>query len=50
MSCFLRFFRHTITEYDAATHVLIRENYAAMIENIDRWVGRYLDAVRQRLG
>jgi arylsulfatase len=36
------------TEYDAKTHVLIRENYAAMIENIDRWVGAYLDAVRQR--
>jgi arylsulfatase len=31
-----------------ATHVLIRENYSAMVENIDRWVGIYLDRLQQR--
>lgn len=29
-------------------HVEIRRNYAAMIENIDRWVGRYLDLLEDR--
>lgn len=31
-----------------ADHVEIRRNYAAMIENIDRWVGRYLDLLEDR--
>ncbi len=35
-------------QWDAATHRRIRQNYAAMIENIDRHVGRFLDAVRAR--
>ena len=26
----------------------VRRNYAAMIENIDRWVGRYIDRLRDR--
>lgn len=30
------------------TNVLIRENYTAMVENIDRWVGIYLDRLRER--
>lgn len=30
------------------THELIRENYTAMVENIDRWVGIYLDKLRER--
>jgi arylsulfatase len=30
------------------TQVLIRENYTAMVENIDRWVGIYLDRLRER--
>lgn len=29
-------------------HTAIRQNYAAMVENIDRQVGRLLDAVRER--
>ena len=31
-----------------AKHHAVRANYAAMIENIDRWIGRLLDEVRQR--
>jgi arylsulfatase A-like enzyme len=34
--------------FDPETHVRIRQNYAAMVENIDRWVGLFLDAVQQR--
>lgn len=30
------------------TQVLIRENYTAMVENIDRWIGIYLDRLRER--
>ena len=30
------------------THELIRQNYTAMVENIDRWVGIYLDKLRER--
>jgi arylsulfatase A-like enzyme len=29
-------------------HLRIRQNYAAMIENIDRWVGVYLDTLERR--
>jgi choline-sulfatase len=29
--------------FDGRTHNEIRRNYAAMVENVDRWVGRYLD-------
>jgi arylsulfatase A-like enzyme len=29
-------------------HLRIRQNYAAMVENIDRWVGVYLDALERR--
>ncbi|MCB8980240.1 MAG: sulfatase-like hydrolase/transferase [Ardenticatenaceae bacterium] len=36
------------TEFDAATHNEIRRNYAAMIENIDTQVGRYLDLLAAR--
>ena len=28
-------------QFDPETHRRIRRNYAAMIENIDRWIGRY---------
>ncbi len=35
-------------QYDAATHNGIRERYAAMCENIDRWLGSYLEEVRKR--
>jgi len=39
---------HDDREGDVAAHQRIRQNYAAMIENIDRHVGRYLEAVRRR--
>ena len=29
-------------------HVRIRQNYAAMVENIDRWLGTYQDRLRER--
>lgn len=29
-------------------HIAIRQNYAAMIENIDRWLGIYIDHLRER--
>jgi arylsulfatase A-like enzyme len=34
--------------YPAAKHQAIRRNYAAMVENIDRWVDRFLDVVEER--
>ena len=36
------------TEFTPDKHVEIRRNYAAMIENIDDWLGRLLDAVAER--
>lgn len=33
--------------FDGRTHNEIRRNYAAIIENIDRWVGRYLDRLEE---
>lgn len=39
---------HANDQWDAETHQRIRQNYAAMIENIDRQVGRFLDAVAAR--
>lgn len=36
------------TQFSPEKHVQIRRNYAAMIENIDTWLGRLLDAVRER--
>lgn len=29
-------------------HVRIRRNYSAMVENIDRWLGRFLEALERR--
>ncbi len=34
--------------FDAEQHVRIRQNYAAMIENIDRWLGAFQDRLRER--
>ncbi|MFB6219566.1 MAG: sulfatase [Halobacteriaceae archaeon] len=34
--------------FDGRTHTEIRRNYAAMVENMDRWVGRYLDTLEER--
>jgi len=39
---------HGSKQYDAPTHGAIRQNYTAMIENIDRWVGALLDEVKRR--
>lgn len=36
------------TQFPEDTHRAIRQNYAAMIENIDRWVGTYVDELRRR--
>ena len=36
------------TQFDAAKHVAIRENYTAMVENLDRWVGTFLDELEKR--
>ncbi|HUP24950.1 MAG TPA: sulfatase-like hydrolase/transferase [Thermoanaerobaculia bacterium] len=33
---------------DSQHHLRIRQNYAAMIENIDRWVGTYLETLERR--
>ena len=39
---------HLNTEFPGETHLAIRQNYSAMVENIDRWVGIFLDEVRRR--
>lgn len=36
------------TEFTPDKHVEIRRNYAAMIENIDAWLGKLLEAVKER--
>lgn len=36
------------TQYDAATHNAIRQNYSAMVENIDRLVGELIAEVERR--
>ena len=35
-------------QFDPAIHKAIRQNYTAMCENLDRWVGRYIDELRRR--
>lgn len=36
------------TQLDPDTHNRIRQNYTAMVENIDRWVGIYIDELKRR--
>ncbi|PLP31103.1 choline-sulfatase [Klebsiella pneumoniae] len=36
------------TQLTTEQHQAIRQNYTAMVENIDRWVGIYLDELRTR--
>jgi arylsulfatase len=36
------------TEFDDSTHTAIRQKYTAMVENLDEWLGKYLDALRSR--
>jgi arylsulfatase len=33
---------------DARAHQEVRRNYAAMVDNVDAWVGRYVDALGRR--
>jgi len=35
-------------DLDPGTHQEIRRNYAAIVENVDRWLGRYLEALEAR--
>lgn len=39
---------HGNTEFDAETHQRIRQNYTAMVENLDRWTGRFIDTLKER--
>jgi arylsulfatase A-like enzyme len=39
---------HAGQQFDAATHTAIRQNYSAMVENIDRWLGVYVAELRKR--
>jgi arylsulfatase A-like enzyme len=36
------------TQYPAEDHLRVRQNYSAMVENLDRWTGRYIDELRKR--
>ncbi len=36
------------TQFDAKIHNAIRQNYSAMVENIDRWLGLYIEALEKR--
>lgn len=36
------------SEFDGPTHERIRQNYTAMVENLDRWLGRMVDAIGSR--
>jgi arylsulfatase A-like enzyme len=39
---------HANDELDAPTHQTIRRRYSALVENIDRWLGRFTDAIDAR--
>lgn len=39
---------HGNTELSPEKHTALRQNYAAMIENIDRWLGIFVQELRQR--
>jgi arylsulfatase A-like enzyme len=36
------------TQFDAKTHNAIRQNYSAMVTNIDRWLGVFIDELKKR--
>lgn len=36
------------TQFDEETHEAIRQNYSAMVTNIDRWLGLYIDELEKR--
>ena len=39
---------HANSQLPAEKHTAIRRNYSAMIENIDRWLGRYREVIEKR--
>jgi arylsulfatase len=39
---------HANDQLAPEVHIAIRRNYAAMIDNIDRWLGRYVDLITAR--
>lgn len=39
---------HRNDQLPAETHTEIRRNYSAMVDNIDQWLGRYLEVIEQR--
>lgn len=39
---------HRNTEFTPEVHTAIRQNYSTMVTNIDRWLGIYIDALRER--
>lgn len=39
---------HRCRVYTPEEHLAIRQNYSLMIENIDHWLGRYIDEIRKR--
>ncbi len=36
------------TQFDEKTHNAIRQNYSAMVTNIDRWLGVYIEELKKR--
>jgi len=39
---------HNNNQYTPEKHVAIRQNYAAMLENIDKWLGIYMEEIKKR--
>jgi arylsulfatase len=39
---------HNCNIFSEREYSLIRRNYSAMVENIDRWVGRYIEELKKR--
>jgi arylsulfatase A-like enzyme len=39
---------HGCMNFSQEKHVEIRQNYSAMVENIDRWLGVYMEVLRKR--
>lgn len=36
------------TQFTPEQHIAVRQNYTAMVENIDRWLGIYIEELRKR--
>lgn len=39
---------HKNDQFSPEKHTAIRRNYSAMVDNIDRWLGRYLEEIERR--